>query len=309
MRELNRTSPQTAAAQHDLLVALLRRAQTAIGRQDFEGAQQTLTVAQDFGSKTELADVRGALDAAVAVKRAADAASAAARAARASAPVLDAKATAVAAVILSPKPTRNFQVDYPPSALAEDIQGYAIVEFMLNPTGSASALSVVESSPRGIFDNSALAAVRRAGFSTNDLVDPKRAQRARFKINFTLGDRAAPAQANSKALQTAASGSAPNAAAASPSSPTQILSPKPTKPLQVDYPKVALALNQTGYAVVEFMLNPDGTPGSPAVVESSPAKVFDYEALMAVKRAKFVTTSLADPSKPQRARVKINFKG
>ena len=27
-----------------------------------------------------------------------------------------------------------------------------------------------------------------------------------------------------------------------------------------------------------------------------------------VRRAKFVTTGLADPSKPQRARVKINFK-
>jgi TonB family protein len=61
--------------------------------------------------------------------------------------------------------------------------------------------------------------------------------------------------------------------------------------------------------IVEFMLNPDGTPGSPTVIESVPAKVFDYEALMAVKRAKFVTTDLADPAKAQRARVKISFKG
>ena len=312
MRELNRSSPQTAAAQHDLLVALLRKAQTAIGRQDFEGAQQTLTAAQDFGSKAELADARGTLDAAVAAKRAADAASAAAKAARASAPPLDAKATAAAAVILAPKPTRNFQVDYPASALAEDIQGYAIVEFMLNPNGTTSAPSVVESSPRGIFDNAALAAVRRASFSANDLADPKKPQRARFKINFTLADRSVSAQGMSKAPQTAAttaSAAALSAAPASPSSPTQILSPKPTQPLQVEYPKVALALNRTGYVVVEFMLNPDGTPGSPTVIESSPAKVFDYEALMAVKRARFVTSSLADPTKPQRARVKINFKG
>ncbi len=61
--------------------------------------------------------------------------------------------------------------------------------------------------------------------------------------------------------------------------------------------------------VVEFLLNPDGTPGSPTVVESKPPKMFDNEALEAVKRAKFVTTGLADPTKPQRARVKINFKG
>ncbi len=306
MRELNRTSPQTAAAQHDLLVALLRRAQTAIGRQDFEGAQQSLSAAQDFGSKAELADTRGALDAAVIAKRAADAASAAAKAARSSAPALDAKASAV---ILSPKPTRNFQVDYPQSALTQNIQGYAIVEFTLNPNGSASTPVVVESSPRATFDSAALAAVKRASFTTSDLADPKKPQRARFKINFSLADGAAPTQGASKVPQTAATAVGPNAAPASPSLPTQILSPKPTQPLQVDYPKVALALNRTGYVVVEFMLNPDGSPGSPTVVESSPAKIFDYEAVLAVKRAKFVTTGLADPSKPQRARVKINFKG
>jgi TonB family protein len=301
MRELNRTSPQTSAAQHDLLAALLRKAQTAIGRQDFDGAQQTLTAAQDFGSKAELAEARGALDSAIAAKRTADAAAAAAKAARANATTTDPRTVAAASVILSPKPARNFQVDYPPSALAESIQGYAVVEFMLNPNGSTSALSVVESSPRGIFDNAALSAVKRASFATNELADPKKAQRARFKINFTVADGAAPAP--SKPAPT-------EAAAASPSaSPNQILSPKSTSPLQVDYPKVALALNRTGYVVVEFMLNPDGTPGSPTVVDSSPAKIFDYEALMAVKRAKFVTSGLADPTKPQRARVKINFRG
>ncbi len=306
MRELNRNSPQTAAAQHDLLVALLRKAQASIGRQDLDGAQQLLTAAQDFGTKTDLAETRSALDTAVAAKRAADAASAAAKAARASASAADAKAAAAAAAILSPKPTRNFQVDFPPSALAENIHGYAIVEFTLNPNGSASAGTVVESSPRGTFDNAALAAVRRATFATTDLADPKKAQRARIKINFSLADGAAPAPSTARAPEPAANAAAPGT---SPSSPTQVLSPKPTKPLQVNYPEVALALNRTGYVVVEFMLNPDGTPGSPTVVESSPAKMFDFEALMAVKRAKFFTTDLADPSKAQRARVKINFKG
>ena len=80
-----------------------------------------------------------ALDAAISAKRAADAASCRGESPRASAPASDAKAAAAAAVILSPKPTRNLQVDFPPSALAENIQGYAIVEFMLNPNGSASA--------------------------------------------------------------------------------------------------------------------------------------------------------------------------
>jgi TonB family protein len=306
MRELNRTNPQTLAVQHELLLALLRRAQAAIGRQDLDGAQQTLTIAQDFGSKAELADTRGNLDAAVSAKRTAEAAAAAAKAARASAPAPDARAIAAAAIILSPKPTHSLQVDYPPSALAENIQGYAIVEFTLNPNGSASAATIVEAAPRHLFDSTALSAIKHATFSTQDLADPKKPQRARFKINFTLDDAAAPAPAASKSVQPVINPVAPSGAAPNPQ---QILSPKPTQPLQVDYPKVALALNRTGYVIVEFMLNPDGTPGSPTVFESVPAKVFDYEALMAVKRAKFVTVDLADPTQAQRARVKINFKG
>jgi TonB family protein len=306
MRELNRSSPQTLAVQHELLLALLRRAQAAIGRQDLDAAQQTLTAAQDFGSKAELADTRGNLDAAISAKRTADAAAAAAKAARASAPVADARAAAASTVILSPKPTRNLQVDFPPSALAQNIQGYAIVEFTLNPNGSASAATVIEAAPRGTFDGAALAAIKRASFSIRDLADPKKPQRARFKINFTLADTAAPAAAGSKSAPALAS---PARAGATAPDPLQVLSPKSTQALQVEYPRVALALNRAGYVVVEFMLNPDGTPGSPTVVESVPAKVFDYEALMAVKRARFVTTDLADPTKAQRARVKISFKG
>ena len=303
MRELNHTSPQTLAVQHDLLLALLRRAQAAIGRHDLESAQQTLTIAQDFGSKAELAETRGGLDAALSARGVAEAAAASARAPRAGAPGTDAKTGAEP--ILSPKPMHPMQVDFPPVAQLQNVQGFVIVEFMLNPNGGASAATVVESSPLRTFDSAALAAVRRATFSTKDLADPKRPQRARFRINFTLADNAAPAAAVSKtapAIAGAASGAAaPN--------PLQILSPKPTQSLQVEYPKVALALHRTGYVVVEFMLQPDGTPGSPIVIESAPEKVFDYEALMAVKRARFVTSGLADPTKAQRARVKINFKG
>ena len=310
MRELNRTSPQTVAVQHELLGALLRKVQAAIGRQDLEGAQQILTAAQEFGSKTELADARSALDSALSARRAAEAASAAA-AARASAPT----ATAAAVVpLLSPKPVRNLQVDYPPAALANNVKGYVVVEFMLNPNGSASAATVVEDSPKGTFDSSALSAVKRATFSTAELADPKKAQHARFRINYSVSDNSTQLpQAPALVLgHTAAPAAAPGAATPAASGPVaapEILSPKSTRPLEVNYPKVALELNRIGYVVVEFMLNPDGTPGSPTVVDSSPAKMFDYEALEAVKRAKFVTTGLADPTKPQRARVKINFKG
>ena len=176
----------------------------------------------------------------------------------------------------------------------------------MNINGSASAATVIESAPRSMFDSAALAAVKRATFSTKDLTDPKKAQRARFKINFTLDNTATSTSVVTKSTPPPANPVAPSTVARNP---LEVLSPRPTQPLQVDYPKVALALNRTGYVIVEFMLNPNGTPDSPTVVEAVPAKLFDYEALMAVKRAKFVTTDLADPSKAQRARVKISFKG
>ena len=313
MRALSRTSAQTVAVQHELLLALLHRVQVAIGRQDLDGAQQTLSAAQEFGSKAELADARGALDSAVTARRAADAASvAAAKAARASAQAAAVRATAGAAVVLSPRP-RKMHVDYPLAAQAQNIQGFVVVEFTLNPNGSTSAAKIVESSPPGTFDRSALTAIKRATFLTQELADPRKGQRARFRLNYTLSDTAKPAQDVIQASRAEAS-QAPQAAASQtppasgPVPASKILSPRPTRPLQVNYPEAALALNRSGSVVVEFMLNPDGTVSSPTVVESSPPKMFDNEAILAVKSGRFATKDLADPTKSQRARVKINFK-
>jgi len=302
MRDLNRNSAQTNAAGHELLGALLHRARTAIGRQDFDGARQVLAVAQDLGSPAELADTRAALDAAMTAKRVADEASAAAKAVRATAPATEAKPASER--ILSPKPTHNLQIEFPRSALEQNIQGYVIVEFILNPDGSVSAASVVESSPRGTFDSSALAAIRRATFATRDLADPQKPQRARFRIAYSLDDAAAATAAG----KTAAATSAPAATAPGTSGEPPVLSPTPTRPLQVKYPDTALELHEKGYVIVEFLLNPDGSATSLAVADSMPRHVFDREALVAVKGATFVTKGLADPAKSQRARVKINFK-
>ena len=213
-----------------------------------------------------------------------------------------------------PRPSRRASASSRPSpriiyrlssrALLWNIQGYVIVEFILNPDGSVSAASVVESSPRGTFDSSALAAIRRATFATRDLADPQKPQRARFRIAYSLDDAAAATAAG----KTAAATSAPAATAPGTSGEPPVLSPTPTRPLQVKYPDTALELHEKGYVIVEFLLNPDGSATSLAVADSMPRHVFDREALVAVKGATFVTKGLADPAKSQRARVKINFK-
>ena len=307
MRDLSRNSAQTTAAGHELLGALLHRARAAIARQDFDTAQQVLAVAQDLGSPAELADTRVVLNAALAARKAADEASAAARALRSSAPVAEVKAPSER--ILSPRPAHALQVDFPRAALQKNVHGYVIVEFLLNPDGSASGASVVESSPPGVFDASALAAIKHATFVTRDLADAQKPQRARFRIAYTLDDAAAPAAAGKPAATTEvpAATNAPVTPTATPTAEVPVLSPTPTRALQVKYPEAALALHEKGYVVVEFMLNPNGSATSLAVAESMPPHVFDREALLAIKGATFATKGLADPTKPQRARLKINF--
>ena len=299
MRDLSRNSAQTTAAGRELLGAVLHRARTAIGRQDFDTAQQVLAVAQDLGSPADLTDTRAALNAALAARKAADDASAAAKSVRSSAPAAEMKPASER--ILSPKPTRGLQIEFPRAALEKNVQGYVIVEFMLNPDGSAAGASVAEASPPGVFDDSALAAIRRATFVTRDLADPQKPQRARFRIAYTLDNAAAAAG------KPAAATIAPAVTASAPSAAVPVLSPTPTRPLQVRYPEAALALHEKGYVIVEFMLNPDGSATSLAVTDSVPRQVFDREALLAIKGATFATKGLADPGKPQRARVKINF--
>ncbi|HJZ19869.1 MAG TPA: TonB family protein, partial [Bradyrhizobium sp.] len=235
MRDLNRGAPQTVSAEHELLLALLRRVQLQVGRQDFDGAQRTLAAAQDFGSKAELADARGALDAALTAKHAAESASVAAATPHASAP---AATPAAAVLVLSPKPTRPLQIDFPPVALAQNIQGYVVVEFMLNPNGTASGATVIDASPHVTFDSAALAAVKRATFSTKDLADPRKSQRARFKINFNLSDTAAPAQAPVVSRSTPPAASPTAMATGAPAAPPPVLSPKPMHPLEVEYPRL-----------------------------------------------------------------------
>jgi TonB family protein len=55
---------------------------------------------------------------------------------------------------------------------------------MLNPDGSASALTIEDSMPPHVFDHEALQAVKGARFVTQGLADATRAQRAHVKISF-----------------------------------------------------------------------------------------------------------------------------
>ena len=54
-----------------------------------------------------------------------------------------------------------------------------------------------------------------------------------------------------------------------------------------DYPRAAQRSRRSGSVVVEFTVGTDGTVSSARVVQASPPRVFDREALAAVNRWRF----------------------
>jgi TonB family protein len=123
-------------------------------------------------------------------------------------------------------------------------------------------------------------------------------------------DQAAQRAAAAAAAAAAASQAAASPAAAAPSAPTAptFLAAKPSKPLNVDYPKEALEKKVSGYVIVEFMLSPKGTASDMSVVDSNPAKIFDDAAMAAVSHGRYDTQAMGPTPKPQRARIRISFK-
>lgn len=183
MQQLNRNLSLTAAVQHELMTALIARAQNAGRAGQFELAQQYLNAAGDYGSSNELASARKQLQGEVdAARERAAAPTAPARDAQQ--PVTTAAAAAPQAPYIAAKPLTALRVDYPPRALSDGKTGYVIVEFTLNAKGRASDAQVVESSPPAVFDNAALEAVKRGRFDTRALGPAGQPQRARLRITF-----------------------------------------------------------------------------------------------------------------------------
>ncbi len=109
---------------------------------------------------------------------------------------------------------------------------------------------------------------------------------------------AAAAAARDAQKQTASAGTAP----------ADFIRARPTSPIAVTFPQQAFEAGQHGYVIVEFMLSPKGKALEPRVLEADPVRIFDAAAIQAVRGGRFDTSALADPGKPQRARIRITFK-
>jgi protein TonB len=110
------------------------------------------------------------------------------------------------------------------------------------------------------------------------------------------------------AAAAAAQREAQQQATASKNAPADFIRARALKPLAAAYPQQAFEAGVHGYVIVEFMLNAKGKALDPKVVEAEPARVFDAAALQAVRSGRYDASALADPARPQRARIRISFK-
>lgn len=63
-----------------------------------------------------------------------------------------------------PRPVQRAPLEYPPRAKSKEIEGYVVMSLLINKQGKVEKAKVIESSPQGIFDNSALRSIKRWNF-------------------------------------------------------------------------------------------------------------------------------------------------
>jgi TonB family protein len=190
MRQISRNHPLTMSAQRDLQSALISRAQDQANKEQFDPASKLLAAAGEIAATPEVAEAKkqlqGEIDAANQRAAAAAAAKKAAEAAQAAAKEQSAAATAAASAAppyIAARPITPLRVVYPSVAADNKVQGYVIVEFMLQADGRPAQPSVVESNPAHIFDAAAIDAVMGAKYDSSKLTD-KTPRRARVRLTF-----------------------------------------------------------------------------------------------------------------------------
>ncbi|MFT3905523.1 MAG: TonB family protein [Steroidobacteraceae bacterium] len=175
------------SVQHDYQLALINAAREQIRDAHLDVAERYLGVAAELGGSVELSDARRSLvaaqESAEKAANAARAASVAPAAAKDDAPV--AAAAAAAPRYIKPKVKKATEPAYPAQALARQQEGYVDVRFNLSPEGKAYNLGVLQSSPAGVFDEAALAAVKRWTFEPV-AAGGGEAPLARLRVTFKL---------------------------------------------------------------------------------------------------------------------------
>ena len=159
-------------------------------------------------------------------------------------------------------PMRKVSATYPERALQRGIEGYVVLEFTVNETGSVVDPVVVESEPAGIFDRAALAALSEFKYQPRVIDDvPVRLEGVRHRIDFEIED--------DSTTTTDLGGQSVYV---------------PMRKVPATYPDRALQRGIEGYVVLEFTVNETGSVVDSVVVESEPAGIFDRSAIQAASK-------------------------
>ena len=99
------------------------------------------------------------------------------------------KKTAMTADVVDtpPTPSHRVQPDFPERARRGGIQGYVTLRIMIRADGSVDTVQVVDASPAGVFEEPAIASIKRwqfkPGIYQGDAVDVWANQTLRFELN------------------------------------------------------------------------------------------------------------------------------
>jgi TonB family protein len=161
--------PSTQLARQALGTRMLEEARGAITRQDYAGARRWMTEAKEIGI-----DESGtaALERDIV----------AAQNARAVRGTDDDVVSAASALLL----TRSVKPTYPEGALRRNTEGWVDLVFTVRTDGSIGDVSVTGAEPAGIFEQSAMAAVRRWRYEPVRKDGRLVEQRARLRLRFTI---------------------------------------------------------------------------------------------------------------------------
>lgn len=86
---------------------------------------------------------------------------------------------------------------YPDEAIQKCIEGWVLVEYTVLTDGTTVNHKVIDSSPKGIFDKSALKSAKKLNYAHQPEALGKRTDGVQFKYTFNL-DRGSPAYAHCK---------------------------------------------------------------------------------------------------------------
>lgn len=95
--------------------------------------------------------------------------------------------SAEADVDTPPQPLATGAFDYPPEAKKKNLQGYVLLSVLVDEQGTVAQVQVLEASPPGVFEQSALEGIRRWRFSPARTKNKPVATWVQQKIVFQLG--------------------------------------------------------------------------------------------------------------------------